>query len=85
MTLSHDPRHSVIERHLLMAQRCNSQAAQLYRQGQTEAAQRQRQLLAVFLHNALQQLPLAGTHTQASSEAWAVERPLFNPSARPRL
>ena len=68
MTLSHDPRHSVIERHLLMAQRCNSQAAQLYRQGQTEAAQRQRQLLAVFLHNALQQLPLAAGSTPGA--AW---------------
>lgn len=57
MTLHDSTRHSVIERHLLMAQRCNALAAQLHHSGDAEAAARQRQLLAVFLHNALMQLP----------------------------
>jgi len=69
MTFSHKPRHAVIERHLLMAQRCNTQAEQFYRQGQNEAAQRQRQLLAVFLHNALAQLPQASGHLRVLPDA----------------
>lgn len=60
MTLDPGPRHALIERHLLMAQRCNALAAELHQNGEGEAAARQRQLLAVFLHNVLMQLPPAG-------------------------
>lgn len=59
MTLHESNRHHVIERHLLMAQHCNALAARLHHSGEAEAAERQRQLLAVFLHNALLQLPQA--------------------------
>lgn len=69
-----DPLHvQQIQRHLLMALHCNEQAAQLHHAGQTEAAQRQRLLLAVFLHNALGHLPAQNAGAGAAAGAGAGE------------
>jgi hypothetical protein len=72
MTAFPGSRHALIEQHLHRAQRCNALAARLYRDGDDEGAERQRQLLAVLLHNALMQLPPNGHQDddEAQAAAW---------------